>query len=98
MPVKPEKPLCSIQRRVRIKIIAMGFRTTRDFAKALAKSESEYMPYHRDYWWRGLSIKSKATQLIKAAELLGTSLEVLLGKDVDSTGAAPGIFRVNLNE
>lgn len=100
MLVKPERPLCHVQRRVRIRIISLGFRTTREFATALAKVDSEYQPYHRDYWWRGLSMKSKMNQLLKASELLDTNFEQLIGSDTGAVGNDALIkeLRVNLNE
>ncbi len=84
MKIQPTKPLCDMQRRIRIRIISKGFRTVRDFALRLAEIDGSYKPYHRDYWWRGLSVNSKASQLMTAAQLLGTSVEVLLGRDEQS--------------
>jgi len=86
-----------IERRVRIRVAALGYASMSEFHRAYLGDGG-----HRSYaWWRGLSTDSPVSAITEAAVGLGVTPSVLLGAAESAAEALIGgaeLGRVKLNE
>lgn len=78
---KERKRLDKIQRNIRIRVLFLGYSSVREFVTERheeLKGKIDVMEYH---CWRALNSRSNLDKLVKAANVLGVTVGVLVGSD-----------------